>query len=47
MNPEEYLADVLPRLARDGVTLADLGEMLPASWKIGRAMRAAANGASP
>ena len=42
VNPEEYLADVLPRLARDGVTIADLGAMLPASWKVARAIRAAA-----
>lgn len=36
VNPEEYLADVLPRLARDGVTIADVGAMLPASWKAAR-----------
>ena len=42
VNPEECLAEVLPRLARDGVTIADLGAMLPASWKVARAIRAAA-----
>lgn len=37
VNPVEYLADVLPRLARDGVVLArDVPAMLPAAWKRAR-----------
>ena len=32
VNPVEYLADVLPRLAR-GVRLADVGDYLPLRWK--------------
>jgi hypothetical protein len=33
VNPIEYLADVLPKLARDGVTGADASNLLPAVWK--------------
>jgi hypothetical protein len=33
VNPVEYLADVLPRLARGGPRLLD---MLPAAWKAAR-----------
>jgi hypothetical protein len=37
VNPVEYLADVLPRLARDGIVLArDVHAMLPAAWKRAR-----------
>ncbi len=37
VNPVEYLADVLPRLARDGVSLGrDVPALLPAAWKIAR-----------
>ena len=41
VNPVEYLADVLPRLARDGVVLAQIPEMLPAAWKKAREAAAA------
>jgi transposase len=44
VDPVEYLADVLPRLARDGVILADVGALLPAAWK---KARAAAESARP
>ena len=33
VNPTEYLADVLPRLARGAFTRAELAEMVPAAWK--------------
>ena len=36
VNPVEYLADVLPRLARR-VRLADIPAMMPAAWKAARA----------
>ncbi len=36
VNPIEYLADLLPRLARDGVAIADVPAMLPAAWKRAR-----------
>jgi hypothetical protein len=42
VNPVEYLADVLPRLARDGVVLAQVPAMLPAAWKAARVAAAAA-----
>lgn len=35
VNPVEYLADILPRLAR-GVRLRDVPAMLPAAWKAAR-----------
>lgn len=35
VDPVEYLADVLPRLARR-VRLRDLPDLLPASWKAAR-----------
>jgi transposase len=35
VNPVEYLADVLPRLAR-GIRLCDMPAMLPARWKAAR-----------
>lgn len=35
VEPVEYLADVLPRLAR-GVRLADVAALLPAAWKAAR-----------
>jgi transposase len=41
VNPVEYLADVLPRLARDGVVLAQVPAMLPAAWKKARETAAA------
>jgi transposase len=36
VNPVEYLADILPRLTRDGITVAKAAEMLPAAWKRAR-----------
>jgi len=36
VNPVEYLGDVLPRLARDGVVLAQITDLLPAAWKKAR-----------
>jgi len=36
INPMEYLADVLPRLARDSLTQADRRALLPAAWKAAR-----------
>jgi transposase len=45
VNPVEYLADMLPRLARDGVVLNDVPVMLPAAWK--KAREAAATAPSP
>jgi transposase len=33
VDPKAYLADILPRLNRDGVVGADLPGMLPAAWK--------------
>jgi transposase len=35
VNPVQYLADVLPRLAR-GIRLADVADLLPARWKAAR-----------
>jgi hypothetical protein len=32
VDPRAYLADVLPRLNRDGVTRAQLDALLPAKW---------------
>jgi len=47
VNPVEYLADVLPRLARDGIVLArDVPAMLPAAWKKARAEAASAASAT-
>jgi len=40
VNPQDYLADVLPRLAR-GVVLRDVPAMAPAAWKLARAQAAA------
>lgn len=37
VNPVEYLADVLPKLARGTFTYADYATMLPAAWKAARA----------
>lgn len=42
VNPVEYLADVLPRLAR-GIRLRDVPAMLPAAWKAGRQAAAPVN----
>jgi transposase len=36
VNPEEYLADVLPVLARGVFTHADIAGLLPAAWKQAR-----------
>jgi transposase len=36
VDPERYLADVLPRLARGGVTKAMARELLPDRWKAAR-----------
>lgn len=41
VNPVEYLADVLPRLARN-VRLRDVPHMLPAAWKAARDAQQAA-----
>ncbi|MDP9149144.1 MAG: IS66 family transposase, partial [Myxococcota bacterium] len=42
VNPNDYLADVLPRLARGGISVArDIPPMLPAAWKRDRAGPAA------
>lgn len=37
INPVEYLADILPRLARGIVVARDVPQMLPAAWKAVRA----------
>jgi transposase len=47
VNPEEYLADVLPRLQREGVTIANVGALLPASWKAARTARETTADATP
>jgi hypothetical protein len=39
INPQEYLADVLPRLAR-GLVLRDVPNFAPAAWKLARATAA-------
>jgi len=39
VNPVEYLADVLPRLARGVVIARDIPAMLPAAWKAARAAK--------
>ena len=36
VNPEEYLADVLPRLARGGVGETEADQLLPEFWRQGR-----------
>jgi hypothetical protein len=36
VNPREYLTDVLPRLARDGVKIRDAAAMTPAAWAAAR-----------
>lgn len=41
VNPVEYLADILPRLAR-GLRLRDVPAMLPAAWKAARQAAAVA-----
>jgi transposase len=40
INPIEYLADVLPRLARGIVVARDVPALLPAAWKAARASSA-------
>ena len=37
VNPAEYLADVLPKLARGTFTRSELAAMTPAAWKQARA----------
>lgn len=37
VNPTEYLADILPRLNREGVVLREVRALLPAPWKAARA----------
>ena len=45
VNPNDYLADVLPRLARGGISVArDIPPMLPAAWKRDRVGPAASVG---
>lgn len=44
VNAEEYLADILPQLARDGVVIANVSALLPAAWKAAREQRAASIG---
>ncbi len=47
VNPVEYLADVLPRLAR-GIRISDAASLLPGNWKRARAAATATPvGASP
>jgi hypothetical protein len=41
VNPVEYLADILPRLARGIVVARDVPLMLPAAWKAARLPAAA------
>jgi transposase len=33
INPIEYLADILPRLARDRISVRDVKSMVPSAWK--------------
>jgi hypothetical protein len=37
INPVDYLAGVLPRLARGVFTRAELGALTPAAWKAAHA----------
>jgi hypothetical protein len=37
VKPVEHLAEVLPRLARGGIRLLDVSDMLPDRWKASRA----------
>jgi hypothetical protein len=46
VNPVEYLADVLPRLART-IRLADVPALLPARWKAARPVPAPASDPAP
>lgn len=47
VDPVAYLADVLPRLARDGLVVArDVPALLPAAWKKARAEAAAKRAAA-
>jgi transposase len=36
VNPTEYLADILPKLARGTFTVSDYAKMLPSAWKAAR-----------
>lgn len=38
VNPAEYLADILPKLARGTFTTAEITPMLPAAWKTAHAL---------
>ena len=40
VDPVEYLADVLPRLATRRVRISDMPALLPAAWKAERDARA-------
>jgi hypothetical protein len=42
VNPSEYLADALPRLART-IRIVDVAELIPARWKAARAHAGGAN----
>jgi len=44
VNPREYLADILPRLAR-GICLRDVPDMLPERWKVLRQQATEPSGA--
>lgn len=46
VDPVEYLADVLPRLARK-IRLADLAELMPARWREAREAPAGADAPAP
>lgn len=37
VNPIEYLADVLPRLARGVFVQVEIAALMPAAWKVARA----------
>lgn len=47
VNQAEYLADVLPKLARGAFTRADLAAMTPAAWKQARVSTPQAVGSPP
>lgn len=43
VDPVEYLADVLPRLATKRVRLCDMASLLPAAWKAARTAKASSH----
>lgn len=47
VNPIEYLADVLPRLARGGMSARDIAALVPATWKKARETAAGNTATSP